>query len=47
MHKPPTLFPKALMQERDGDDSEKNEALQELFDEKLKITKEYLDNAQL
>jgi hypothetical protein len=47
MHKPPTLFPKALMQEREGSDDEKNEALQELFDEKLRITKEYLDNARL
>jgi hypothetical protein len=47
MHKAPALFPKALMQEREGNDDEKNEALQELFDEKLRITKEYLDNAQL
>jgi hypothetical protein len=47
MHKPPTLFPEAIMQEREGDDSDKNEALQELFNEKIRITKEYLDNAQL
>jgi hypothetical protein len=47
MHKPPTLFPDALMQEREGDDSEKNEALQELFEEKIRITKEYLDHAHL
>lgn len=41
-HKPPTLFPQAIMEERDGDDTEKNAALQELFDEKIRITKEYL-----
>jgi hypothetical protein len=42
MHKPPTLFPEAIMQERKGDDKEKNDALQELFDEKIKITTEYI-----
>jgi hypothetical protein len=42
-HKPPTLFPKAIMQEKDGNDDDKNAALQELFDEKIKITKNYLD----
>jgi hypothetical protein len=42
MHKPPKLFPKAIMQERDGDDTEKNEALQEIFDEKLKLVEQYL-----
>lgn len=47
MHKPPTLFPDAIMQETDGDDSEKNEALLELFNEKIKITKEYLENARI
>jgi hypothetical protein len=47
MHKVPDLFPQALMQEKEGDDKDKNEALQELFDEKLKVTKQYLDNAQL
>lgn len=42
MHHPPKLFPSAIMNERDGDDTDKNEALQELFDEKIKITKDYL-----
>ena len=42
-HKPPKLFPDAIMQEKDGDDTEKNAALQELFEEKIKITKEYLN----
>jgi hypothetical protein len=41
------LFPDAIMQEKDGDDTDKNAALEELFNEKIKITKEYLDNAQL
>ena len=41
-HKPPTLFPQAIMQEREGSDDEKNEALQELFNEKIKITEEYV-----
>lgn len=43
MHRPPTLFPRAIMEEKEGDDTEKNAALQELFDEKLRITKEYLE----
>ena len=47
MHKPPTLFPDALMKEREGDDSEKNAALQEIFDEKIKTTEEYVRNAQV
>lgn len=47
MHKPPTLFPEAIMKEREGNDDSKNEALQELFDEKIKLIKKYLDNAQL
>jgi hypothetical protein len=47
MHKPPKLFPKALMQEREGNDDEKNEALEELFNEKIKITKQYLENARI
>ena len=47
MHKPPTLFPEALMKERDGNDETKNDALQELFDEKIKLVKKYLDNANL
>lgn len=47
MHRPPKLFPDAIMSEREGDDSEKNEALEELFNEKIRITKEYLDHAQL
>jgi len=42
MHKPPTLFPQALMREKEGNDDEKNEALQEIFNEKIKITEEYL-----
>lgn len=43
-HKPPTLFPKAIMHEKEGDDTDKNEALQELFEEKIKVTKEYLES---
>jgi hypothetical protein len=42
MCKPPTLFPSAIMQEREGNDDDKNAALQELFDEKIRITKDYL-----
>lgn len=42
-HKPPTLFPQAIMQEREGNDDEKNQALQEIFDEKIRATKEYLE----
>jgi hypothetical protein len=30
------------MREREGDDSEKNGALQEIFDEKIKTVEEYL-----
>ena len=47
MHKPPTLFSQAIMQEKDGDDSGKNEALQEIFNEKIKITEEYLKQCTL
>ena len=47
MHKPPVLFPEAIMNEREGDDTSKNEALQELFDEKIKTLKEYLDDAHI
>lgn len=47
MHKPPELFPEAIMKETEGDDSEKNEALKELFEAKIKATKEYLENAKL
>jgi len=42
LHRPPALFSQAIMQEKDGDDTEKNEALQEIFNEKIKITEEYL-----
>ncbi len=47
MHKPPTLFPYAIMQEREGDDKEKNEALQEIFSEKIRLIEEYFKNAQI
>jgi hypothetical protein len=47
MHRPPVLFSQAIMQEKDGDDSEKNEALQEIFNEKIKITEEYLNKCTL
>jgi hypothetical protein len=43
LHKPPNLFPRAIMSEREGDDTEKNEALQEIFDEKIKITERYVN----
>jgi len=42
----PKLFPTAIMPEGKPvvcDDLEKNEALQEIFDEKIKIVKDYLD----
>jgi hypothetical protein len=42
LHKPPKLFPRALMEEREGNDDEKNEALQEIFDAKLKLVEDYL-----
>ena len=41
-HKPPSLFHQAIMQEREGNDDEKNEALQEIFDAKIKIVEEYI-----
>lgn len=44
--KSPKLFPTAIMPEGKPiacDDLEKNEALQEIFDEKIKIVKDYLD----
>lgn len=40
-HRPPKLFPKAIMEEREGNDDEKNEALQEIFDAKLKLVEDY------
>jgi len=43
----PKLFPTALLPEgkpKVCDDLEKNEALQEIFEERLKVTKEYLEN---
>jgi len=42
MHKSPKLFPQAIMNESEGNDDEKNEALQELFDEKVKLVNDYL-----
>lgn len=42
MHQPPTLFNQAIMQEQEGDDTEKNAALHELFSAKIKITEEYV-----
>lgn len=42
-HKPPALFPKALMLEKDGNDDNKNEALYEIFQDKIRTTKKYLD----
>jgi hypothetical protein len=41
-HSPPKLFHQAIMEEREGNDDEKNEALQELFSEKIKVTENYL-----
>ena len=41
-HKPPTLFPNAIMLEKKGDDTEKNDALREIFEEKIKSTQDYL-----
>lgn len=42
MHCPPKLFSQAIMQEREGNDDDKNEALQEIFDEKIKSVEEYM-----
>jgi len=42
MHKAPKLFPQAIMNEMEGNDDEKNAALQELFDEKVKVVNNYL-----
>ena len=42
MHKPPTLFPKALMHESDGNDGSKNEALLEIFNAKIERVTKYL-----
>ena len=42
MHQPPVLFNQAIMDEREGNDDEKNEALHEIFSAKIKITEEYL-----
>ena len=42
MHKPPTLFPQAIMREEEGEDTSKNAALHEIFEEKIKITEAYL-----
>jgi hypothetical protein len=47
MHKPPELFPDVIMKETEGDDSEKNEALKEIFEAKIKSIKEYLENAKI
>lgn len=47
LHKPPTLFPQAIMNEREGDDSDKNGALQEIFDEKIAITEKYVRECTL
>ena len=46
MHKAPKLFPQAIMNNFDGDDDEKNAALQELFDEKVKTVNNYLEQCQ-
>jgi hypothetical protein len=43
MHKPPTLFPEAIMQETEGDDEEKNAALQEIFDARLETISSYFN----
>ena len=42
MHKPPILFPEAIMDEKDGDDSEKNAALDELFQAKILAVTNYM-----
>lgn len=42
MHKPPTLFPKALMRETEGNDDSKNEALSEIFNAKIERITQYL-----
>lgn len=44
MHGPPTLFPEAIMKERDGDDESKNAALHELFEAKIKQIEDYIKN---
>ena len=42
LHKPPTLFPTAIMDEKEGNDDEKNAALKEIFDEKINTVNEYV-----
>lgn len=44
MHKPPTLFPDAIMEEREGSDEDKNAALHELFEAKIKQIEDYIKN---
>lgn len=43
-HKPPLLFPSAIMKEKEGDDTEKNAAMQEIFEEKINLIQEYLED---
>lgn len=45
MHKPPKLFPQAIMQEREGNDDDKNEAIQEIFAAKIELIEKYFKNA--
>jgi hypothetical protein len=47
MHRPPELFPQAIMEEKDGDDTAKNEALQQIFDTKIKVIEKYIENASI
>ena len=42
MHKPPTLFHQAIMRETEGNDDSKNEALHEIFNERVKAVEDYL-----
>ena len=47
MHHPPALFPQAIMKETEGNDDEKNEALEEIFNEKIKTITDYLSNVEV
>lgn len=42
MHKVPKLFPLAIMTESEGDDSSKNDALEEIFNAKIQSIETYL-----
>jgi hypothetical protein len=42
MHKAPKIFPMAIMKESEGDDSSKNDALEEIFNAKIQGIEKYM-----